>query len=290
MPKKKRPNIFKRIGGGLRAFFSIPGRIHNYFSETPEEEKPFLETVQTVIEHPQETLPHIVALRGHLIRAVLYLLITASFSFAYITPILEFLARPLPGGLAALQAIDVTEPVGTVMRVSLLSGFALAFPLIALEVWGFFAPGLYGHERLYTLLAIPVATGFFILGMAFAYYYMLPVALPILIGFVAGMKTLVRPNSYFPFVVNMLFWLGIFSEFPLVVLILARLGIVKGRDLVNQWRLAIVIISLIAAIITPTTDIANMTLTMAPMIFLYFLSIILAFLAQRKREGAQSRR
>ncbi len=288
MSKKKRPNLFKRIGSFFRWLWHIPGRLIAFFTEKPEEEKPFLDTVQTVIEHPQETLPHLFALRNHLIRSVLYLLATTSIAFLYISPILEFLARPLPGGLAALQAVDVTEPVGTVVRVSLLCGFAMAFPLIAFEVWGFFAPGLYGNERLYTLMAIPVAALFFLLGMAFAYYYMLPVALPILLSFVAGIKTLVRPNSYFPFVVNLMFWLGLFSEFPLVVMILARLGIIKARDLLNQWRFAIVIIAVVAAMVTPTTDIANMSLTMAPMIFLYFLGILLAFFAQRRRQASQN--
>jgi len=269
MPKIKRPNIFRRI--------------KNYFTEK-QDDSSLSDTVQTVLEHPQGLFPHILAMRGHLVRIVLYLIVGTSLAFTYSTPILEFLAKPLPEGLASLQAVDVTEPVGTVMRVSLLCGFAMAFPLIAFEIWMFFAPGLHGHERFYTILAIPVASVFFIFGMAFAYYFMLPYALPVLLSFVAGINTLVRPNSYFPFVVNMLFWIGLFSEFPLVVLILARLGLVKGRDLLNQWRVAMVVIAVVAAIVTPTTDIANMSLTMAPMIFLYFLSIGLAFIAQRERK------
>ena len=268
MKKTKRPNIFRRL--------------KNFFTEK-QDDSSLSDTVQSVLEHPQGLFPHILAMRGHLIRIVLYMVIGTSLAFTYSTPILEFLARPLPGGMESLQAVDVTEPVGTVMRVSLLVGFAVSFPLLAMEIWLFFAPGLHGHERLYTMLAIPIASLFFIFGMSFAYYFMLPFALPVLLSFVAGIKTLVRPNSYYPFVVNMLFWIGLFSEFPLVVLILARLGLVRGRDLLNQWRLAIVIIAVVAAIVTPTTDLANMGLTMAPMIFLYFLSIGLAFIAQRSR-------
>lgn len=280
MTKVQRPKLFRRL-------LNIPTRIKTFFSEK-QDDNTILDTMQNVIEHPFEIMPHLVALRNHLIRMVLYMVVTTAISFTFSTKILEFLASPLPGGLAALQAVDVTETVGTVMRVSLLSGFAMAFPLIAIEVWLFFAPGLYGHERLYTMFAIPFATVFFVLGMAFAFYYMLPVAIPMLIGFIPEIKTLVRPNSYFPFVVNMLFWIGLFTEFPLVILILARLGVVKGRDLLNQWRIAVVIIAIVAAVITPTTDLANMALTMAPMIFLYVISIILAFMVQRNRQAPGS--
>jgi sec-independent protein translocase protein TatC len=212
------------------------------------------------------------------------MVVTTAGSFMFVTPIMEFLATPLPGGLDALRAVDVTEGVGTVMRVSLLSGFAIAFPLIAFEVWNYAAPAMHGYERLWTLLSIPVAAFFFLAGLAFAYFIMLPTALPVLLSFM-GLQTLPRPNSYFPFVVNLLFWMGVAFEFPLVVMILARLGLVKARDLLNQWRLAIVLIAVLAAAITTTTDPANMALTMAPMSVLYFLSIGLAYLAQKQRKA-----
>jgi sec-independent protein translocase protein TatC len=276
-------NIFQRIGNSLRAIFSVPRRLHEYFTEV-QEDTPILDTVETVFEHPQDVLPHIFALRSHLLRVVIYLVVTTAVSFLFITPIMEFLARPLSGGIEALRAVDVTEGVGTVMRVSLLSGFALAFPLIAFEVWSYAAPAMHGYERLWTLLAIPIASLFFISGLAFAYFIMLPAALPVLLSFM-GLKTLPRPNSYFPFVVNLLFWMGVAFEFPLVIMILARLGVVKARDLLNQWRLAIVIIAVLSAAITTTTDPANMALTMLPMIALYFLSIGLAKLAQRQRKS-----
>jgi sec-independent protein translocase protein TatC len=81
-----------------------------------------------------------------------------------------------------------------------------------------------------------------------------------------------------------MFWMGVAFEFPLVIMILARLGLVKARDLLNQWRFAVVIIAVLAAAITTTTDPANMALTMAPMTVLYFISIGLAYIAQRKRK------
>ncbi len=126
-----------------------------------------------------------------------------------------------------LVAIEVTEPIGTVMRVSLLTGVALAFPYIAIEVWLFIAPGLSRKARIWGLLAIPVATLFFLGGMAFAYFVMLPTALPFLLNFM-GINTIPRPSSYISFVTAIMFWLGVFFEFPLVIFFLAKLGLVRA--------------------------------------------------------------
>jgi sec-independent protein translocase protein TatC len=156
---------------------------------------------------------------------------------------------------------------------------ALAFPYIALEVWLFIAPGLSRKARIWGLLAIPIATLFFLGGMAFAYYAMLPAALPFLLNFM-GITTIPRPSSYVSFVTALMFWLGIFFEFPLVIFLLAKLGLVKASFLVKQWRFAVVIIAVIAAAITPTVDPVNMSLVMGPMVLLYFFSILLAKIAQ----------
>ena len=187
--------------------------------------------------------------------------------------------------MESLVAIEVTEPIGTVMRVALLTGFAMAFPYIALEMWLFIAPGLSRRARLYGLFAIPVATLFFIGGMAFAYYVMLPTAIPFLLNFM-GIKTIPRPSSYVKFVTAIMFWIGIAFEFPLVIFFLAKIGLVNYKILLQQWRLAIIIIAVAAAVITPTVDPINMSLVMGPMIVLYFLSILLARIAQPRQSSA----
>jgi sec-independent protein translocase protein TatC len=193
---------------------------------------------------------------------------------------LDFLTEPLGG--QELIAIDVTEPIGTVMRVSLLTGFAIAFPYIALELWLFIAPGLSRNARIYGLFAIPIATLFFLGGMAFTYFVMLPTALPFLLNFM-GIETIPRPSTYVKFVTSIMFWIGVAFEFPLVIFLLAKIGLVRAEMLAKQWRLAIVIIAVAAALITPTVDPVNMALVMGPLILLYFLSIFLAKIAQRGR-------
>ena len=276
--------IFWILRGIFRWFFSLFTEIRGFFGEEVED-TPVADAVSKAVEHPQELLVHLDALRRHLFRSVLLLILTTAFSFIFNQQILAFLSRPLEGGMDSLVAIEVTEPIGTVMRVSLLAGFAIAFPYIALEMWMFIAPGLSRKSRFYGLLAIPVATLFFIGGMAFAYFIMLPTALPFLLNFM-GISTIPRPSSYIKFVTGIMFWIGVAFEFPLVIFLLARLGLIKAEMLSQQWRLAIVIIAIIAALITPTIDPVNMALVMGPMIVLYFLSILLARIAQRGRTPA----
>jgi sec-independent protein translocase protein TatC len=256
-------------------------RIVIFFTEE-EEDTPLPDAFAKTLENPQGILYHLNELRKHLLRSVLVLIITTALAFTFINEVMEFLARPIEGGLDALKAIEVTENIGTVMRVSLLTGFAIAFPYIIFELWLFIAPGISIRSRIKGLFAIPVAIFLFLCGLAFTYLVMLPTALPFLFNFM-GLRTEARPASYFSFVTGILFWIGISFEFPLLAYFLADFGLVDADMLKSQWRLAIVVIAVLAAAITPTIDPVNMGLVMAPMILLYFLSILLASFAQRER-------
>jgi sec-independent protein translocase protein TatC len=259
--------------------------IRAFFSEEPED-TPLGDSLQKAVNNPQSLLVHLDALRKHLLRAVAVLGLATVLSFAFAGRIIDLLAQPV-GGIEELVAIDPTEPIGTFMRVSLLSGFALALPYIALELWLFAAPGLSIDSRRFGCLAIPIAVLFFLAGVAFAYFVMLPTAIPFLVNFM-GMTSQLRPSSYIKFVTNIMFWIGVAFQFPLVIYVLARIGLIRGKVLADQWRLAIVIMALLAAAITPTVDPVNMALVMGPMIVLYILSIGLARLAERNRLAQQA--
>jgi sec-independent protein translocase protein TatC len=127
---------------------------------------------------------------------------------------------------------------------------------------------------------------FFLGGVAFAYFIMLPTAIDFLTNFM-GMTSQLRPSTYIRFVTNVMFAIGAAFQFPLVIYVLARMGIVRAKVLKDQWRLAIVIMAIMAAAITPTVDPVNMALVMGPMIILYLLSIGLAGLAERNRAARQ---
>lgn len=277
---------FRAIAGIFHAFRNwlkaLINRIRAFLYEE-EEDAPLPDAFAKVVQNPQGVLYHLNVLRQHLFRAIAAIALTTIISFFFINQILTFLASPLEGGLQTLTAIDVTENVGTVMRVALLSGFALAFPYVVLEIWLFIAPGVGPKTRIRGLAAIPIAIALFLLGMAFTYYAMLPVALPFLFNFM-GLNTVPRPSSYFNFVTGIMFWIGVAFEFPMVAYILAELGILDSKTLASQWRLAIVLIAIIAAAITPTVDPVNMSIVMGPMIILYILSIGLTKIARREKD------
>ncbi len=233
-------------------------------------------------------LEHIEELRRRLLRGLIALGIGVVVSAIFAGRILEWLARPLPGGgLQQLEAIEVTENVGVFMQATLLGGVTLAMPFILYQLWQFVAPGLYPHERRYVYFLLPLATLLFVSGALFTYYVMLPTAIPFLIGF-ADIPVRLRPANYFSFVTGLMFWIGLSFETPLILFFLAKARVINYRMLIRGWRVAILSIAVLAAVITPTPDPVNMSVVMVPLIFLYGLSILLARIAYRPgQEGRQ---
>ena len=229
---------------------------------------------------------HIEALRHHLFRMLVALAVAVIGSFWFTLPLMEYLSEPA-GGLVNLQAIEVTEELGVFMRVALTSGIAIALPYIAFEIWLFAAPGLQPRERIFGLVGIPLAEMLFALGVAFTFYILIPTALPFL-GSFTNISQFWTAKEYFSFITGLMLWIGIFFEFPLVVFILTSIGLLQPRMLARQWRLAIVVIAILAAAVTPTVDPVNMGLVMLPMTLLYFISIGLSYLAYAGRRRIES--
>jgi|GEM_PF-75367 len=272
--------IFNILAFPFRAF----RRFHEFLNYEPPESA-LVDSIAGIISDQkfrEQMWAHVEELRAHLIRAVIALSIGVGVSFLFTQDIIEYLAQPV-GGLQNLKAIEVTETIGVFMRVAMFSGIALAVPYIVFEMWLFAAPGLRPTERKLGLAGIPLAALFFMGGAAFTFYVMLPAALPFLTNFF-GVKTELRPESYFTFVTGLMFWIGLFFEFPLVIYVLSVIGLIEPKMLSQQWRLAIVFITVIAAAVTPTIDPINQGLVMAPMILLYFLSIGLSQIAYAGRQ------
>jgi len=242
-------------------------------------------TLREVWEGLQE---HFNELRKRLLIIVAALFVTTFGSFYFTATLIEWLARPA-GGTGKLVALEVTENVGVFMRVSLLSGLILALPVVVYQILAFILPALNENERQIFNRTAPlvtvIASLLFLGGAAFAYFVMLPVSIPFLTTFL-GITTTLRLGSYLNFVTGMMFWLGVGFETPILVYFLARLNIVSASALLKQWRIAVVVIAIAAAMITPTVDPVNMSLMMAPLIILYFISVLFARLAQRHRSEA----
>lgn len=214
-----------------------------------------------------------------LVKAMAALVVTTIVSIIFLAErFIVILAQPV-GGLGKLVSIEVTESVGVYMRVGLLAGFIMAFPVIVYQLISFIVPGLYDNEKRWLLIAIPVSTILFITGVSFAFFVMLPAALPFLLGFLP-VNAMPRISTYIDFVTNLMFWIGVSFETPLVMFVLAKFHIVTPAMLLKQWRYAVVIIAVLAAVITPTVDPVNMGLLMAPLFAIYLLSILFATLAK----------
>jgi len=222
--------------------------------------------------------PHFNELRSRLLKSLIALIVCVLVSFVFTEQIINILVEPI-GGLQNLQSIEVTETISVFMKVALLAGFILALPVIAYQIVAFIVPGLEPREKRWLFLSIPFIVILFLGGVAFTYFVMLRAAIPFLVEFM-GVKTIPRLSNYMGFVTNLMFWIGVCFEAPLVVMILAKMKIVNARMLIKGWRVAIVLSAGLAAVITPTTDPVNMGLLMAPLMALYLLSILLAFLVR----------
>lgn len=256
----------------------------SHFLNSEPDDRPIIEAFSSIATEPQARASlwdHIEALRAHLLRIVIAIALGVGVSFYLTIPLMEYLARPV-NGLENLQAIQVTEEIGVFMRVALTSGIAIMLPYIAFEIWLFAAPGLRSRDKKFGLAGIPLATLLFLGGMAFTYFVLLPTALPFLQGF-TEISEFWTARDYFGFVTGLMMWIGLFFEFPLVVYFLTSTGFIKPQVLSQQWRLAIVVIAVLAAAITPTVDPVNMGLVMIPMTLLYFVSIGMSHIAYAGR-------
>lgn len=288
-------NVWRVITFPFRLIYAIlafPFRTIHRFNKllnSEPEERPITDVfvdIATQKEVREQLWEQVEIFRMHLLRSVAVLALFVIASFWIAEPAMEFIAVPV-GGLEKLQAIQVTEEIGVFMRVAMTLGIAASFPYIAFEFWLFAAPGLRPREKKLGLVGIPLATLLFLTGMAFTFYVLLPAALPFL-GSFTPISQFWSAKEYFTFATGLMIWIGAFFEFPLVIYVLTSIGLVQPRFLAEQWRLAVVIIAVIAAAVTPTVDPVNMGLVMIPMVLLYFISIGLSYLAYAGRMKAKA--
>jgi len=242
---------------------------------TAEPYDPVEASSMTLMEHLKELRLRLMWVGGALIVGTLVAMI-----FAW--DVIAIINRPLGGEVP--QVIGPTDAISVYFKVALATGAGLAMPVIVYQLIAFVAPGLYPHERRNLLIILPGIMVLFVTGAVFAYFVMLPPAINFLQRFGGEqLRTDWTAPLYIGFVTRVTFWIGVAFEMPLVIAFLARAGIVSGPSLLRFWRHAIVIISIAAAIITPTIDPVNMTIVMGPLIGLYFLSVGIAYLVYKPR-------
>ncbi len=231
---------------------------------------------------------HLLELRRRLFVVFGVLLGGAVLAGVFINYIMAFLTRPAQG--IQLVVLQPTDMLWVYFETILGAAAIVTLPVILYEVLMYIRPALetpyeIGIFRAVALVGMPLVAVFFAVGLLFAYFIMLPFALKYLASFGSEVaKANWNVRAYFSFVLQMLLWIGFAFETPLIMALLARLGMISPKMMFKQWRFAIVGIALIAAIITPTVDPLNMALVMGPLLALYFLGIGMAHAVYRPRE------
>lgn len=228
----------------------------------------------------QETfISHLVELRDRLLRAIIAIVVVMVVLFPWAKEIYAVLAKPLlavlPQG-STMIATDVTGTFLVPLKVTALAAFVIALPFVLWQAWAFVAPGLYQHEKRLALPVIVSSFLFFLVGMAFAYYFVFPVAFGFFAGYApAGVQMMTDIDKYLSFVITMFLAFGLTFEVPVVVIVLVRLRIVSIEKLKAARSYVIVGAFVIGAIFTPPDVISQLMLAI-PLWLLFELGLVLA--------------
>ena len=230
---------------------------------------------------------HLQELRKRLLYSIIAVITGTAIAFPFWEKVVVWLKRPAQalnnGEGVPLIATQVTEAFTTSFRVSILAGLILAFPIVLYQVIRFVAPGLTSKEQRYLLAFLPAVLLVFLAGVAFGYLVLTPQALPFLLSFGGEVvQPQIRVSSYVDVMVRLLFWMGIVFETPLIMLLLARIGIANARRFSRFRRYWIVVAFVLGAVITPTVDPVNQALVAIPLLVLYEVGIVLVRVLGRK--------
>lgn len=234
-------------------------------------------------------LEHLDELRRRLVIAIVAVFGGFLVALFYINRIFEFVMKPLQEILPAGGRLIYTEPTEAFMlqlKVAALAGLVLAAPLVMFQVWLFVAPGLYAKEKRFALPFVFFSSLFFVGGAAFSHFVVFPIAWGFLASFTTDyMEFMPKVSSTFSLYARMLLAFGLVFQMPTVVFALARMGVVTAGFLVRNIKYAVLIIFIVAAVITPTSDVVTQSLMAAPMIVLYALSILIAWACGKKKRS-----
>ena len=237
-------------------------------------------------------LEHLEELRRRIIYGFSYVVAGLGICWGFHERLFAVMQRPIMVALAnhhmdqKLVYLNPTDPFNMYLKISFLAGIFVASPFVLYQVWAFIAPALYRNERRYVLPFMISTVGLFLAGGLFGYKLVYPSALDFLITFSGQFTPMITIGEYTNLFLTIIAGLGIVFEMPILVFFLALVGILSAGWMWSNFRYSILVIFIIAAIITPTTDIMNMCIFAAPMIGLYLVSIGIAwFVHPARRKG-----
>lgn len=229
-----------------------------------------------------ELKPHLAELRKRLFISVFCVIVLFFVCLAFSEHILAILTAPLKSALPAfsnkITFVELTEPLFTTMKVSFFAAFILSLPVIFWQFWKFVAPGLYDNEKKLVLPFVSFATIMFLLGVSFCYFVVVPMAFSFLINFgasVQDLNPLISIGLYVGFFVKLMIAFGLAFEMPVLTYFLAKLGLVDDAFLKRHFRVAVLLIFIFAALMTPP-DVISQFLMAIPLCLLYGLSVYIA--------------
>ncbi|MCH7950493.1 MAG: twin-arginine translocase subunit TatC [Candidatus Dadabacteria bacterium] len=239
-------------------------------------------------------LDHLGELRKRLLWSFLAILVFFIPAYAFSNEIFDFLMKPLIENLPEGSSLIFTRPTEgftTYLKVSFFASVLLAIPFILYQAWKFVAPALYKKEKQIIIPFIFFGSLFFLLGAAFCYYVASPPAFKFLLNeysseYVKAFPTISEALSFF---MALIFGFGLVFEFPLIIFILARIGVVTSKWLREKRKYAIILSALIAAILTPTTDAISMMLMFVPIVVFYELGILVAWMFGKKKKEEEEK-
>lgn len=231
---------------------------------------------------------HLQELRKRLIVSFIAVGVGFIICYAFSQQLFDILSRPLlkvmPSG-SSLVFTSVAEAFFTYMKVAFISGIILTSPFVLFQIWAFVAPGLYRHEKRYVIPFVTAGSFFFVLGILFAYFIAIPVGFKFLLGYATDfIKPLPSMKEYLSFSIKFLLAFGLVFEFPVVLVLLARIGVVDAKTMARHRMYAILLIFIFAAVMTPP-DIISQLLMAIPLMGLYELSIILSKIFGKKAKA-----
>ena len=233
-------------------------------------------------------LDHLDELRKRLVISATAIFVGFLIALVFISPIVAFVMRPLNEILPEGGGFIYTEPTEAFflyIKVAALVGLILAIPVVLLQLWRFVAPGLYAHEKKFTIPFVTLSTVFFVGGCLFSHYLLFPIAWRFLASYSNEYMTFMpRIQPTFSLYVRLMLACGVVFQMPTLVLFLARVGAISAGFLLRNTKYAILVIFIVAAVLTPTGDPATLTLMAAPMIVLYALSIGIAWVVSPRRK------
>ena len=231
-------------------------------------------------------LDHLEELRKRIINSLIAVGVALGVSWAFADTLYRLVSRPISkAGITSLVFSTPTEGFNLELKLALMAAVFLSSPFILGQVWLFISPGLYKHERRYALPFIFFSSLLFVIGGLFGYFVAFPYALQFLIEWERSMgaTVLINASEYFDLFIMVELGLAIIFEIPALIFVLARIGLVSGPFLLRNTRYAILIAFVVSAVITPTTDIPNMMMMAVPMVGLYLLGVVVAYVFGKKR-------